>query len=64
MDEIKACTKAYLHKKLYATPEKELRRIINTIVAENRGIPIDKIKYVKSLRINEVRMVYEELGYL
>lgn len=64
MDEIKACTKKELHKKLNEVPEKLLRDTINQVMADNRGLEINLVKFKKFVRQNEVKMVLLELGYL
>lgn len=60
----KACTKQVLYKKLNDLPEREVRTVINTIVSENRNLPIQKAKFKKVLYKNEVRLVMEFFGYL
>ena len=61
--EPKACKKAQLHKVFYKEPTKTLRQLINQIMAEKRGLSIDKVKHIKSVRKNEVEQLMEELGY-
>jgi hypothetical protein len=63
MEEIKACLKKDLHKNLNVVPEKILRNTINRVMAENRSLDIKEVKFQKFVRQNEVKMIYEELGF-
>ena len=55
-------TKSKLFSELMFIPSNELRHEINKVIAENRKIPIEKAKYKKFIRPNEVKMVKETFG--
>lgn len=64
MEEIKACFKQDLAKKLNVVPTNILRDTINRVMAENRGLDIQEVKYKRFVRQNEVKLILEELGFL
>jgi hypothetical protein len=57
-----ACKKSKIYAELYRLPTTSVRKTINRIVSENRGITIEEAKPKISLRKNEVILIMKELG--
>ncbi len=55
-------TKGKLFAELRFIPTQELREHTNKVIAENRKLPIEEVKYLKYLRPNEVIIVKEHFG--
>ena len=63
-DMPKACHKKHLKAAFRVVPEKLLVGTLNKIMAKNRGIPLEKVKYCRFVQLKEVEQLMVELGYL
>lgn len=55
-------TKSKLFAQLRFLPSDELRKVVNTVVSENRNLPLKTAKYKKYLRPNEVIKIKHFFG--
>ena len=55
-------TKGKLFLELYFLCERELRNKTNEVISQNRDIPVDDIKYVKTLYPKEVKIIKDFYG--
>lgn len=55
-------TKSKLFATLNFIPTPELRETINNVIADNRKISLDKAKFKKCIRPNEVRIIKNYFG--
>lgn len=55
-------TKSKLFSQLSFIPSPEFRIKVNDIIAENRKIPLQKAKYKKYLRPNEIALIKLAFG--